>query len=109
MFWTEFVIFDQGGNSVFIRKTGNPDSYCGCSKGGPGQEQGKKGGDSLGPPWQGVGEPWPEVTDRRHRRLAIRLSFLWWLDEETGFPLTWTWAHGPPTFLSATPLQQSFP
>lgn len=51
MFWTEFVIFDRGGSLVFIRKKENFDFYYGCSKGGPGHEKGKEGGDSPGPPW----------------------------------------------------------
>lgn len=57
----EFGIFDQGGNLVFIRKKGT-DSYCGCSRGVPGQEKDKKGGDNTGHSFQGLGDPCLSVT-----------------------------------------------
>lgn len=63
MFWTEFGIFDQGGNLVFIKKKGKLDSYHSCSRGGPGQEKAKKGGDGTGHSW-GLGDPCLSITHR---------------------------------------------
>lgn len=53
MFWMEFSIFEQGGNLVFIGKEGNLDSYRGSLRGGPGPEEGWKGGGRAGHPLLG--------------------------------------------------------
>lgn len=55
LFWTQFGIFDQGGNLVFIRKKGDLDSYLACSKGVPGQEKNTKGEETVRAFPSGVG------------------------------------------------------